>query len=87
MKGWIAIGNSAGRALRRGAVDVHARDVLYCAGGFGAGDEVYITFRGTDGGQYVVATGVTRCAEAELRNTLRSGDDVIIREQEIRLPW
>ena len=88
MRGTIVLNNFAGRTLRRGAADVHARDVLDCIGGFAAGDAVYLTFRAVDGGQYVVASGVSRRSDAELRHTLQTGDaSVVVSGQDVRLLW
>ena len=88
MNGSIVLNNSAGRALRRTIADVHARDVLDCAGGFNGGDIVYITFRAVDGGQYVIATGVIGYDEGELRRTmLTDADMAVVRGQQIELLW
>ena len=86
--GWIVLNNSAGRAMRRGTADVAARDVLDCGGGFAAGDTVYITFRGADGGQYAVATGTVGCDENALRQMLGAPSaTVIVRAPDVRLLW
>jgi len=88
MKGSIVLNNSAGRALRRTITDVHARDVLDCAGGFNAGDIVYIAFRAVDGGQYVIATAVIGYDEGQLRRTmLADADTIVVRDQQIKLLW
>lgn len=84
--GWIVLNNSAGRALRRGVADVAARDVLDCCGDFNAGDTVYITFRGTDGGQYAVATGTVGFGENALKQMVPSAS-VVVRAQDARLLW
>ena len=86
--GWIVLNNSAGRAMRRGTADVAARDVLDCSGGFAAGDTVYITFRGIDGGQYAVAIGTAACDENAIRRVLgASPATVIVRAQDVLLLW
>ena len=97
MGGTIVVNNAVGRALRKKRADVRAADVLDCAGGFQAGDTIYVTFRGADGGQYVVATGVVRCDESVLRGmTARSNGDgadekgdanIVIRAQDMELLW
>jgi glutamate 5-kinase len=97
MGGTILINNAAGRALRKKRADVRAADVLDCVGGFQAGDTVYVTFRGVDGGQFVVATGTVRCDESALRGmTARSNGDrvnasddanIVIRAQDMDLLW
>jgi hypothetical protein len=67
---------------------VRAADVLDCAGGFNAGDMIYIAFRAVDGGQFVIATGVIRCDETTLRQQLRAGaTDVVMRESDVKLIW
>ena len=85
--GSIVINNASGRALRREVADVTAHDVLDCAGGFSAGDTVYVTFRAVDGGQFVVATGVMCCDETTLRQQMRSTATVVIRETDVKLLW
>jgi hypothetical protein len=87
--GTILLNNAAGRSLRKAAATVYAADVLDCAGNFSAGDTVYISFRGIDGGQYVVATGVIRCDESVLRQTLGAlaPAAVIINASDMKLLW
>ena len=85
MRGTIVLNNAAGRALRHKPADVTAQDVLDSAGGFSAGDMVYITFRAIDGGQYVFATGIVCCASELLRGAAPAV--VIVREQDLRLLW
>ena len=88
MRGWIVLNNSAGRALRCAPADVSVRDVLDCTGDFAAGDVIYVTFRGADGGQFVIATGVAGCAEPELRKQQQAGDPaVVVRGRDIKLLW
>ncbi|HEV2607778.1 MAG TPA: PUA domain-containing protein [Xanthomonadaceae bacterium] len=99
MRGTIVIKNEAGRALRRKCVAVLAACVLDSAGSFRAGDRVYVSFRGKDGGQYVIAKGIVRCDHAVLQQIKgRSADmrsdpaeddesDVVIREQDLELLW
>lgn len=102
MGGTIVVANDTGRALRRKCSDVRLADVLDCAGGFRAGDTIYVTFRGVDGGQYVIATGIVRCDEGTLRHMLARArehlplDDrsntsfdihVVILERDVKLLW
>lgn len=95
MRGTIVLDNAPGRALRKARSAVRAADVLYCAGGFRDGDPVYVTFRGDDGGQQVVATAIVRCDAAELRRRIekraQSGDSVedqvVCDEQDVELIW
>ena len=88
MNGSIVLNNPAGRALRRGAADVFARDVLDCAGAFESGDAVYLTFRAADGGQYALATGIACCSGAELRRKLKFREDaIVLRGENVRLLW
>ena len=100
LRGTIVLDNAPGRALRKVRAAVHAADVIYCAGGFHAGDPVYVTFRGADGGQYLVATGIVRCDAADLQYEAgepsravsgtpdeRRDDDIVIREADVELLW
>jgi len=99
VRGTIVINNEAGRALRKKRVAVLAAQVLDCVGDFRTGDRVCVAFRGKDGGQYAVATGIVRCDEAMLRRTKgksadahgnpaeNDGFDVVIREQDLELLW
>jgi len=99
MRGTIVIDNDAGRSLCRKPTPVRAGDVLYCAGGFCAGDSIYIAFRTSDGSQYVVATGIARCDETDLRLTSRVGHheataptrtdrpDIVVQERDVQLFW
>ena len=99
MGGIIVINNDAGRALRRKPAEVRVAHVLDCTGGFRTGDKVYVTFRTSDGSQFVIATGIVCCDEASLQekaarmHSLRNGvnqggdADVVIREQDVELLW
>ena len=100
MRGTIYLANDAGRALRRGSTAVHTRDVLYCSGDFASGDPIHIAFLGSDGGQYVVATGIARFGGAALRQKLgppladahacvrdATDDSVMVQEDELWLLW
>jgi glutamate 5-kinase len=99
VKGTITINNQAGRALRKKCSALLVEHVLDCAGSLRVGDRVYVTFRGKDGGQYVIATGIVGCNEEVLRQ-LRGrwthagsvpGENhdstVVIREQDLTLLW
>jgi glutamate 5-kinase len=99
VRGSITINNQAGRALRKKCVAVLAEHVLDCSGNFRVGDQVYVTFRGKDGGQYVIATGVVGCDVEVLRQIMGRWADacttpsenqdstVVIREQDLKLLW
>lgn len=103
MRGTIVINNQAGRALRKKCGAVLVGHVLDCTGSFHAGDRVYVSFRGKDGGQYAVAKGIVRCDEAVLlqvkRRPASARSDpvepdpverdavVVIREQDLELLW
>jgi len=100
MRGTIVIDNASGRALRKMPGAVRAANALCCAGDFQPGDVVYISFRTSDGSQYVVATGVAVCdartlhrlidSEGRSRNGARGlGNEciVVVREQDVRLLW
>jgi hypothetical protein len=100
MRGTVYLGNTAGRALRRGPAAVRAADVLYCSGDFQRGDSIYVAFLGADGGQYVVASGIAQfdgtvlreqlgppLADAQARATSTIDDSIVILAQDIRLLW
>ncbi len=99
MRGTIFIDNDAGRSLCRKPAAVRAADVLYCSGGFCAGDSIYIAFRTSDGSQYVVATGIARCDETDLRltpglmhreavaSTRTDKPDIVVLERDVQLFW
>jgi glutamate 5-kinase len=99
VRGTIVIDNDAGRALCRKPAAVRAADVLYCSGGFCAGDAIYIAFRTSDGSQYVVATGIARCDEAGLGLTAgvehrataaptgTDDSEIVVLEQNVQLFW
>ena len=88
-RGSVVINNAAGRSLRKKAAPVLAGEVLSCAGGFSAGDTVYIAFRGADGGQYVIGSGIVCCDESALLQMLGKPDaaTLLIREQDVQLLW
>lgn len=96
-RGTLYLCESAGRALRKRVAAIRAVDVLYWGGKFSAGDTVYVAFATIDGSQFVVATGVILCDEAELRAHVGSNtvDDwhggarskVIIEEQGLSVLW
>ena len=44
--------------------------MLDCVGGFRAGDPVYISFRTSDGSQFVIAAGIASCDELALRRMI-----------------
>lgn len=99
MRGIIIINNEAGRALRKQRLSLLAGNVLDCSGSFHAGDRIYVTFRGNDGGQYVIAKGIVRYDETALRQIIdrpvvelekaNANDDsaIVIQEQDIELLW
>jgi hypothetical protein len=57
-RGVLTIGAERARELRRSATPVCAGDLVARSGEFNAGDWLYVTSRGHDGGQSVLATGV-----------------------------
>jgi glutamate 5-kinase len=77
--------------MKRAAV--LAEDVLDCSGRFSIGDSVYVTFRGRDGGQYAIATGIVRCDDTMLRKLTgqptdaRGNSVIVIEEQDLKLLW
>jgi glutamate 5-kinase len=92
-RGTIVINNKAGRALRKKCAAVLAEYVLDCSGSFSAGDRVCVTFRGRDGGQYAIATGIVRCDDTMLRQLKGHAADacsnpvIVIQEQDVKLLW
>ena len=97
MQGVIVITAEAGQALRKARVGLSAAVVLDCSGAFQAGDRVYIATRGREGGQGVVATGVSRCDAAGLRrpasgrfdlpDASHRSDVAVMHEQDVQLLW
>ncbi len=99
MRGTIVINAEAGRTLHKQRDALMAADVLDCAGGFRAGDTVYVVVRGDDGGQGVIATGIARCDASmllqtkdrsiDVRTEAIEGDDasVVIHAKDLRLLW
>ena len=88
MRGTIVLDNATGRALRKTPAVVRAANVLDCAGGFDAGDTVYIAFRSVDGGQFVIATGLVGCDERTLRRQMQTrAADAVVQAQDVRLLW
>ncbi|MBS0211701.1 MAG: hypothetical protein JSR26_00790 [Proteobacteria bacterium] len=59
VRGWIALSGTAGKALRMHGTLPACGDVLNGSGTFRAGDRVFVTMRGTDGGQAVVARAIS----------------------------
>ena len=86
MKGTVVLRNDAGRSLRKKCAAVMAADVLDCSGEFVAGDQIYVSFRARDGGQYVVATGIAKCDATALKEAAAE-PGVVIAEQELELLW
>jgi hypothetical protein len=100
VRGTIVLANEPGRRLRKTPAAVNAFDVLYWSGGFSAGDSIYISFMGADGGLYVVAVGMACCDDAVLRTKIGppladahkrtcniSDKTVVVREQDVTLLW
>lgn len=99
MGGIIVINAEAWRTLRKQRDALMATDVLDCAGGFRAGDTVYVVVRGDDGGQGVIATGIARCDASmllqtkgrsiDMRTESIENDDacVVIDANDLRLLW
>jgi glutamate 5-kinase len=99
MQGVVVINADAGRALRKACAVLRVVDVLDCSGDFRSGDNVYLTMRVRDGGQYAIATGVVRLDATTLQELKGGSVDalgspvdradclVVILEQDIRLLW
>jgi len=56
-RGVVTIGAARARELRKGPTPVRVADLIGRSGDFHAGDWLYVTSRGHDGGQSVLATG------------------------------
>jgi hypothetical protein len=89
VRGFIVITAEAGHALRTRREVPRLCDVLDRSGDFHAGDRVYVVMRGRDGGQSVVATGVSDRDASELPSTgSPCGDNhFAMRERELQLLW
>ena len=99
MHGTIVLNNQAGRGLRKQRAAVTVADILWCIGRFGAGDPICISFCARDGGQYVVANGVSLLSDAELRERLPAlsakggsaeparDDTVVVAAGDIAMRW
>jgi glutamate 5-kinase len=74
VKGTITLDNATGRALRLRTQAVHGAAVIDCAGEFAAGEPVFVSFRGRDGGQFVVARARSRQASGAIRAALKVPD-------------
>jgi glutamate 5-kinase len=67
VQGVVVVNADTGRALRAMPVAIKAADVLGCSGDFHAGDQIYVTSRGRDGGQYAIAIGTAEIDASALR--------------------
>jgi hypothetical protein len=56
-RGVVVIGAERAQELKRGPSPIRAADLIDRSGEFRAGDRLYVTARGYDGGQSVLATG------------------------------
>ena len=63
--GAVVIGAELARELRKAPAPIHAGELLGHSAGFHAGEAVYVSSRGRDGGQSVVAVGMATL-DAEL---------------------
>lgn len=86
MKEVVFINAEMGHVLRNRCATLERRHVLGCSGEFQAGDNIYVVMRVRDGGQYVVATGVS-CLDAATFNQGGGDDAAVIREQEMERIW
>jgi hypothetical protein len=57
-RGVVIVGPERARELRKSAAPIRAGELLGRSGEFRVGDWLYVTGRGADGGQSVLATGV-----------------------------
>ena len=90
VRGVVVLAAEAGRALREGRLP-RRRDVLDWSGEFGAGDGVYATMRGRDGGQGVVALATSainaRTLSCPLSGWSEADDGVVLRGQGLDVFW
>src|SRR5436190_23933819 len=56
-RGVVVVGAERARSLKRGPSPIVAADLIDRSGDFRCGDWLYVTSRGHDGGQSVLATG------------------------------
>lgn len=100
VRGTIVLANEPGRRLRKKSAAIYAFDVLYFSCRFCAGDSIYVSFLGADGGLYVIAIGIACCDDGMLRQKIGpppasahkricdiSDQTVVIREQDVTLLW
>jgi hypothetical protein len=66
--GAVVIDAALGRALRAQPAPIRAGQLLGSSGCFGAGDALYITTRGRDGGQGVLGIGIAGLAAAGIEH-------------------
>lgn len=99
VQGVVVINADAGRALRKARAALRVVDVLDCSGSFRCGDNVYVTMRVRDGGQYAIATAIVRMdapgllalkgqsVDAQGHPVARTDSVVVVLEQDIKLLW
>jgi hypothetical protein len=80
-RGVLTIGAERARELRKRPVPVRAIDLIGRSGDFRAGDWLYVTSRGHDGGQAVLATGAAAVDFDEL--PLMDPEAAVIGEPEL----
>jgi len=56
-RGVVVVGAERAQELKRGPFPIRAADLVDSSGDFRAGDWLYVTARGYDGGQSVLASG------------------------------
>jgi len=80
-RGVLTIGAERARELRKRPIPVRAVDLIGRSGDFHAGDWLYVTSRGHDGGQAVLATGAAAVDFDEL--PLMDPEAAVIGEPEL----
>ena len=68
IRGVATVSSALGRALRKAPAPIRAADLLGHSGDFQAGDFLYVTTRGGDGGQSTLGIGTAAIASAALHD-------------------
>lgn len=90
IRGTLVVTVEAGRALRFQRRLPLRRDLLGCSTPFAAGDAVWVTMRGGDGGQLVVARAISAITATAARAPAAPADEAqqpLLREQGLDVLW
>ena len=85
-RGVVVVDSATGRALRAKPGAIRAEAVLDCSGDFRAGEPVYVTMRGRDGGQNALAVGTAGIDASALHGEPPHDLEVVVAEG-LRLLW